>query len=352
MVYITGLLLNLNHITTGMNVPSWWGWWIYVIFMALVVALWWAATPLTLRYPRAVQKTGRYIIGWAKGLVEYWDPRATYPEKAISPFFWPNGTLPSSQQYANLRKNDFRDYTLRIGGLVEHPMTLSYDRLKAMAKQEQITQHYCIQGWSGVAKWGGVPMRDILALVRPMPQARWAIFYSYASGPGGYDAESEEGGRYYDAHKLEHMQHQLTILAYEMNGEPLNELHGAPLRLRNELELGFKQVKWIEAIEFVESFGIWAGDRAASTRTTNFMATACRSDSRVPGSTHRQLELPRRDRLTPPAAHRRHRRHAARGDQATHHRAAPDHHAPGHAARPPLPTVCAAGPRLLLSPHR
>jgi DMSO/TMAO reductase YedYZ molybdopterin-dependent catalytic subunit/thiosulfate reductase cytochrome b subunit len=254
MVYITGLLLNLNHITTGMNVPSWWGWWIYVIFMAVVVAFWWAATPLTLRYPRAVQEAGRYIIGWAKGLVEYWDPRATYPEKAISPFFWPNGTLPSSQQYANLSKNGFRDYTLRIDGLVEHPMTLSYDQLRSMPKQEQITQHYCIQGWSGVAKWGGVPMRDILALVRPLPQARWAIFYSYGSGPGGYDPESEEGGRYYDAHKLDHMHHQLTILAYEMNGEPLNELHGAPLRLRNELELGFKQVKWIEAIEFVETF--------------------------------------------------------------------------------------------------
>ena len=254
MVYITGLLLNLNHITTGRNAPSWLGWWIYVIFMAVVVALWWAATPLTLRYPRAVQKTGRYIIGWAKGLVEYWDPRATYPEKAISPFFWPNGTLPSSQQYARLRKNGFRDYTLRVDGLVEHPITLSYDQLKAMQKQEQITQHYCIQGWSGVAKWGGVPMRDIVELVRPLPQAHWAIFYSYAPGPGGYDPQSEEGGRYYDAHKVEHMHHHLTILAYEMNGEPLNELHGAPLRLRNELELGFKQVKWIEAIEFVESF--------------------------------------------------------------------------------------------------
>jgi len=59
---------------------------------------------------------------------------------------------------------------------------------------------------------------------------------------------------YYDAHKVEQMSHHLTILAYEMNGEPVNELHGAPLRLRNELELGFKQVKWVRAIEFVESF--------------------------------------------------------------------------------------------------
>jgi thiosulfate reductase cytochrome b subunit len=254
MVYITGLLVNLNHITTGMNVGSFTGLWIYIIWMAIVIALWLAATPLTLRYPRAVQKTGRFIIGWFKDLLEWRDARHNYPERAISPFFWPNGTLPTSQEYADLKANEFRDYTLRVDGLVENPVTLSYDELKAMPKQEQITQHYCIQGWSAVGKWGGVPMRDIVALVRPLPQARYAVFYSMAPGPGGYDPQRGEGGRYYDAHKIEHMQHELTILAYEMNGEPLNVLHGAPLRLRNELELGFKMVKWIEAIEFVESF--------------------------------------------------------------------------------------------------
>ena len=78
------------------------------------------------------------------------------------------------------------------------------------------------------------------------------VFYSFADGP--------VGGRYYDCHPIASMYHDLTILAYEMNGAPLNESHGAPIRLRNEVELGFKQVKWIEAIEFVESFeGLGAG---------------------------------------------------------------------------------------------
>ena len=246
MVYITGLLVNLNHITTGMNTAAWAGLWLYVIWMTIVVVAWFAASPLTLRYPRLVQKTGRLLVGWFKWFLEWGEPRATYPERAISPFFWPNGTLPTSPAYTSLRGNGFRDYTLRVDGLVENPVVLTFDQLKAMPKQEQITQHYCIQGWSGVAKWGGVPMRDIVELVRPLPQAHWAVFYSFA--PGG------EGGRYYDAHDIKHMRHRLTLLAYEMNGEPLNELHGAPLRLRNELELGFKHVKWIEAIEFVESF--------------------------------------------------------------------------------------------------
>jgi len=247
MVWITGLLLNLTHITTGQNFASWTGWWLYVAWMVIVIALWWAVSPLTLRYPRVVQKTGRFLIGWAKALLENTDPRATYPDKAISPFFWPNQSkLPASQEYTNLKDHNFRDYALRIDGLVDNPITLSYAQLKAMPKQEQVTQHYCIQGWSGVAKWGGVPMRDILDLVHPSPQAKYAVFYSYGAGA--------EGGMYYDAHKIEHMRNHLTILAYEMNGQPLNELHGAPLRLRNELELGFKQVKWIQAIEFVESF--------------------------------------------------------------------------------------------------
>jgi len=246
MVWITGLLVNLNHITTGHNVASWTGWWLYVAWMAIVIAVWWAASPLTLRYPRVVQRTGRALIGWAKALLETADPRATYPEKAISPFFWPNGTLPTSKEYANLRDHEFRDYTLRVDGLVDKPVTLSFEQLKAMPKHEQITQHYCIQGWSGVAKWGGVPMSKILDLVQPSAEARYVVFYSFGTGT--------EGGLYYDAHKIEHMRHELTILAYEMNGAPLNELHGAPLRLRNELELGFKQVKWIQSIEFVESF--------------------------------------------------------------------------------------------------
>ena len=97
-----------------------------------------------------------------------------------------------------------------------------------------------------MAKWAGVPMRSICELVRPAPNANWVVFYSLSDGP--------VGGRYYDCHPIASMYHELTILAYEMNGEPLNESHGAPLRLRDEVELGFKQVKWIEAIEFVESF--------------------------------------------------------------------------------------------------
>ena len=249
MVCITGLLANLNHIVLGSDGSSWWAPTIFAVVMAVLVALWLWASPFTTRRPRTVQKIGGFTVGWIKGAMEWWNPRATYAEKDISPYFWPNGERPTSDEYARLRDGGWRDYTLRVEGLVERPIELSYAELLAMPKREQITQHFCIQGWSGVAKWSGVAMSDVLALARPTPRAKWVVFYAFSDGP-----ETPETGRYYDCHTIENMQHDLTILAYEMNGEPLSETHGAPLRLRDEAELGFKQVKWIEAIELVADF--------------------------------------------------------------------------------------------------
>ena len=110
---------------------------------------------------------GAFMIGWLKGLAERWDARSQLTEKDISPFFWPNGTMPDSKEFDDLVADGFASYRLRISGLVEAPQEFSLADLKAMPKQEQITTHFCIQGWSGVAKWGGVPMRHILELVRP-----------------------------------------------------------------------------------------------------------------------------------------------------------------------------------------
>jgi DMSO/TMAO reductase YedYZ molybdopterin-dependent catalytic subunit len=134
----------------------------------------------------------------------------------------------------------------QIGGLLARPVQLSLEDLRGIRHHEQITQHFCIQGWSGIAKWGGVSMSTILDLVQPLPQARWLVFYSLGEGA--------DGGTYYDAHSIEQMRNQLTMFACAMNDAPLSFGHGAPLRLRNEVELGFKQVKWSAVIEFVADF--------------------------------------------------------------------------------------------------
>ncbi len=246
MVFITGLRHNVNHMFAGLNNNSPLGLEIFAVAMGVVLVLWLIASPLTVRHARLVQKAGRLMLGPLKGLGEWWDVKTQYSEKDISPFFWPNGTMPNSADYEALTRDGFSSFRLRVDGLVENPREFSFGDLKAMTKQEQITTHFCIQGWSGVAKWGGVPIRDLMAIVKPTAEARFAVFYSFAQGA--------DGGRYYDVHSIENMRHSLSIVAYEMNGKPLSVLHGAPLRLRCENELGFKQVKWIEAIEFVADF--------------------------------------------------------------------------------------------------
>ncbi len=246
LVFITDARVNLNMMFAGVDDLSWSGFFVFIPAIILVAATWWLASPFTLRHARLVQRIGEFMSRPFGAATQSWDATSQLTEEDISPHFWPNGTMPKSDEFDSLVKSDFADYRLRIDGLVERPAELSYAQLKAMPKQEQITTHFCIQGWSGVAKWGGVPMRHILDLVKPMAQARYAVFYSFADGG--------DGGRYYDAHSLSNLRHELTILAYEMNGAPVSVLHGAPLRLRCENEVGFKMVKWIAAIEFVHDF--------------------------------------------------------------------------------------------------
>jgi methionine sulfoxide reductase catalytic subunit len=247
LVFTTGLLNNLNHIYAVRDDDSWIGLIVFTLSMVVVVAGWAAATPFTLRHPRVVQRVGFALIGPAQRLFEHVDSTpGAYTERDISPYFWHNGQYPDSDEYTALLENHFADYRLRINGLVDRPVDLSLAQLRELPYHEQITQHFCIQGWSGVAKWGGVAMQTIIDLVGPQPDAKWVVFYSLGDGP--------DQGIYYDAHPIEQMHYQLTMLAYDMNGAPLSFGHGAPLRLRNETQLGFKQVKWLKGVEFVADF--------------------------------------------------------------------------------------------------
>jgi len=247
LVFTTGLLRNLDHIYAGTDTGGWTGFWMFTVSMVVVITGWLAATPVTLRHPRWVQRAGFALVGPAQRLFEHVDATpGEYTVDDISPYFWHNGKYPDSDEYRALCDVGFADYRLQIHGLVEHPAALDLEQLRALPYHEQITQHFCIQGWSGIARWGGVSMRTIVDLVKPTSEAKWVVFYSFGDGP--------DKGRYYDVHPIEQMGYELTMLAYDMNGKPLSFGHGAPLRLRNEVQLGFKQVKWLAGIEFVADF--------------------------------------------------------------------------------------------------
>jgi methionine sulfoxide reductase catalytic subunit len=263
LVFMTGVQDNLNHIFAARQDDSWTGLWIFLVAMAVATAGWLMATPFTLRHPRVVQRAGYALIGPAQRWFEHLDSRpGQYGEDDISPYFWHNGQYPDSEEYAALQAGSFQDYRLRINGLVAAPVELSLAELRAMPHHEQITQHFCIQGWSGVAKWGGVSMATLMELVRPLPEARWVVFYSLGEG--------SDGGIYYDAHPIEQMSYHLTMLAYDMNDEPLSFGHGAPLRLRNETQLGFKQVKWIKGIEFIADYAEIGGGHGGYNQDHEF----------------------------------------------------------------------------------
>jgi DMSO/TMAO reductase YedYZ molybdopterin-dependent catalytic subunit/thiosulfate reductase cytochrome b subunit len=263
LVFMTGLQDNLNHIFAARHDDSWNGLWISLAAMVIAAGGWLAATPFTLRRPRTVQRAGYALIGPAQRWFEHLDAKpGQYSESDISPYFWHNGRYPESEEYAALEAGNFQDYRLRINGLIAAPVELSLSELRAMSHHEQITQHFCIQGWSGVAKWGGVSMATIMQRVQPLPEARWVVFYSLGEG--------SDGGIYYDVHPIEQMAFHLTMLAYDMNDQPLSFGHGAPLRLRNETQLGFKQVKWIKGIEFVADFADIGGGHGGYNQDHEF----------------------------------------------------------------------------------
>jgi DMSO/TMAO reductase YedYZ molybdopterin-dependent catalytic subunit len=163
----------------------------------------------------------------------------------------PNGsTDPDTDEYLKLKADNFAGYRLSVSGLVDTPLTLSLDDLKALPSRTQITRHDCVEGWSTIAKWKGVPLRAVLEKAGVKASGRYILFRCYdalttsLSGPD----------LYYETIDLIDAYHPQTILAYEMNDKPLPIENGAPLRVRIERQLGYKMAKYIKSIEVVTGF--------------------------------------------------------------------------------------------------
>jgi len=180
-----------------------------------------------------------------------------YSEAEISRDFKANGsTDPDTAEYKALAANNFADWKLTVGGLVEAPLSLSLAELRAMPARTQITRHDCVEGWSCIGKWKGVPLSALLDQAKLKPDARYIVLYC-ADDLG---ETGTEDGKYYESIGLVDAFHPQTILAYEMNDQTLPIAHGAPLRLRVERQLGYKMAKYVMRIEAVgEIAGIRGG---------------------------------------------------------------------------------------------
>jgi DMSO/TMAO reductase YedYZ molybdopterin-dependent catalytic subunit len=180
-----------------------------------------------------------------------------FSERDLSPVFRANGTrMPDSEEYAKLLDGKFSQWRLKIDGLVQQPLEFSLDDLMRMRSRTQITRHDCVEGWSGIAKWQGVQLGQVLNLTALKPGARYVVFHCADE----LEQTLDGSGRYYESIDLVDAWHPQTILAYAMNDRPLAVEHGAPLRLRVERQLGYKQAKYLMRLEIVSSFDhLWGG---------------------------------------------------------------------------------------------
>ncbi len=183
-------------------------------------------------------------------------PHALAPEFSpadISPSFRGNGTInPGGAAYMAHAATRFANWRLRVGGLVEHPLVLTLDDIRALPQRTQITRHDCVEGWSAIGQWTGPQLGLLLEAAGLLTEARFIVFHC---------ADELNGAPYYESVDLDGARHPQTIVAHSLNGQPLPVKNGAPLRMRIERQLGYKHAKYLTAIEAVASLEGIAGGK-------------------------------------------------------------------------------------------
>ena len=171
----------------------------------------------------------------------------------LSPVFRGNGTqYPAGADYQAHASAGFASWRLAVDGLVLRPASFSMAQIRSMPRRIQITRHDCVEGWSAIGQWTGVPLKRLLDTVGLRDGARYLVFHC-ADDSGG-------GVTYYESIDLIDAFHPQTILAWALNDQLLPIRNGAPLRLRVERHLGYKHAKYVRRIEAVASLvGIGAG---------------------------------------------------------------------------------------------
>lgn len=185
-----------------------------------------------------------------------------YDPSERSPDFRTNGnTQPRSVEYLRHQDEGFANWRLAVGGLVTAPCAYSLVDLRSKPARTQITRHDCVEGWSAIGQWTGVPLGTLLDEAGLQPEARYIVFRC---------ADTFGSRPYYESIDLVDAFHPQTILAYGMNGGDLPVGHGAPLRLRVERQIGYKHAKFIMQVEAVASLDGIAGGRGGYWEDVGF----------------------------------------------------------------------------------
>jgi DMSO/TMAO reductase YedYZ molybdopterin-dependent catalytic subunit len=179
----------------------------------------------------------------------------------------PNGsTDPTTEEYLALRDGNFADYRFRVTGLVDKPQEFTLDQLRNMPARSQITRHDCVEGWSCIAKWTGTPLGPILDMAGVKPNARYAVYHCFDNIQRTLSGDI----LYYTSSDLVDAYHPQSILSYGLNDQALPVSNGAPVRLRIERALGYKQPKYLHTVELVDSLDSFGKGRGGYWEDTGY----------------------------------------------------------------------------------
>ena len=164
-----------------------------------------------------------------------------YPVSSLTKPFPFNAFYPMD----NVPEIDLDTWSLEVSGLVSDKSKWTLSRLRQLPQQGQITRLICVEGWSAIGQWSGVPLRTFLERVGADTTARYVGFKC--------------ADRYYSSIDMATALHPQTILALDTNGQALPPQYGYPLRLRVPTKLGFKNPKHIGAIFVSNTYpgGYW-----------------------------------------------------------------------------------------------
>jgi DMSO/TMAO reductase YedYZ molybdopterin-dependent catalytic subunit len=138
-------------------------------------------------------------------------------------------------------------WRLEVAGLVRRPLRLTLDELTLVPSVTHRVNHYCVEGWTAIEEWTGCRVRDLARLAQVNPQAKYVDFESFDDD-------------YHESWDIESALHHQSLIAYGLDGRWLGPAHGAPARLFSPIKLGYKNVKYLTRIVFLDrrNGGYWS----------------------------------------------------------------------------------------------
>jgi DMSO/TMAO reductase YedYZ molybdopterin-dependent catalytic subunit len=212
------------------------------------------APPATEHDPEQPRRYGRRLflatvlggvssLYWGKAAWDHVTGVVSPVASAVAPGILPSGGWRIYTISGHMPVFNPATWRLKIGGLVEQPLSLSYDELRALPRVDQVSTFHCVTGWTvDHVHWGGVRLSDVLD--RAQPQASGHALRFVSMEVPYVDYLTRRQGSMHD-----------VMLAYEMDGKPLPQEHGAPVRLIIPEMYGYKNVKWLEGIDVVRGAG-------------------------------------------------------------------------------------------------